>query len=277
MLQANGQMKAASLKLAPVRSYEDGLPIFFLTGEKFLYQTLFCITSLTRSTNQQFKFTIIDDGSLNIGLAQEKLPGAHIITSDQINKNLKEKLPSETYPVINRKRQVYAHLKKLTDIHTLEAPDWKLVLDSDMLFWNEPTQIIDWIKIPTDNLFMQDSHQSYGYSLELMKSLCGTDIPSKLNVGVTGIRSNSIDWRKIENWIIELENKEGGNYYLEQALVAMLTAGKSFNLLPSNHYIVYPSDNQIAHQEGILQHYVDLSKKDYFMHAWKQFIHEYQP
>lgn len=272
MLLAHEAMKLKSLDLPPVQSFEEGLPLYFLTGRGFLYQTLFCITSLSKHTKQKFLYHLVDDGSLDINLAKEKLPGSIIITSAEIERNLKRALPELVYPIIRQKRSVYPHLKKLTDIHTIQGSDRKLVLDSDMLFWREPVQLIEWLKKPSGNLFMTDSNLSYGYTKDLMQQLCGAPIPDLLNVGIAGIQSDIIDWQSIEKWITILEAQEGGSYFLEQALTAMIAANSSFTLLPSNQYIVYPSRKQVATQQGILHHYVDLSKKDYFLDAWQKFI-----
>ena len=272
MLRENKRMRSAALALPPVQSYEDGLPVYFLTGNNFLYQTLFCIRSLVMSTDKKFKFHIIDDGSLDIAFTRKKLPGALITGHDEINARVNKLLPLENFPVLHRKRAEYAHIKKLTDIHSSPDSGYKLVLDSDMLFWKEPVAMINWLKKPTGNLFMQDCLESYGYTPGLMKSLCNAEIPSLLNVGVAGIASDQIIWEEVETWIKALEEKEGGSYYLEQALTAMLTAGRRYTILPASDYVVYPSDRQIQDRDGTLHHFVDLSKKAYFTKAWKQFI-----
>lgn len=275
MLSAEQDMKLAAFKLNPVNSYHDGLPVTFLTGKNYLYQTLFCIASLVKNTSERFKFIIVDDGSFDSGLIDAVnilLPGLTLITAPDIESRLDTLLPQTEYPVIRKKRLVYPHLKKLTDIHSIAGDDWKLVLDSDMLFMNEPKEIISWLKNPNVNLFMKDCQQSYGYSDILMKQLCGFNIPEKLNVGVSSMQSSFINWEKIEYWIQQLEAAEGTTYYLEQALTAMLAAGRPITILPEHEYIVYPDATQINKQTGILHHYVDLSKKEYFTHSWKQFV-----
>lgn len=271
MLAAHDAMRVKSFTLPPVQSFKDGLPLYFLTGKNYLHQTLFCIASLYKYSGQRFKYHIVDDGTLDTGIVQEKLPGSVLVSVTEIETNLKTMLPRSDYPAIHKKRSAYAHLKKLTDIHTLQGDDHKMVLDSDMLFWAEPKELIAWLKKPSGNLFMTDSTQSYGYSTALMEQLCGAALPVQLNVGVAGIRSSSINWFQIEKWISALEEKEGASYYLEQALTAMIAAKTEFSLLSPKKYIVYPSVEQTAGASGILHHYVDYSKKQYFLDAWKKF------
>ncbi len=268
-------MQKAAFCLPSVTSYTNGLPLYFLTGKKYLYQTLFCIRSLSKSCKEQFKFILVDDGSFDAPLIahiNRLLPGAEIITQAIINQNLEKILPRDKYPILRHKREIYPHLKKLTDIHSLPIKGWKLVLDSDMLFFAPPIAITSWLKKPTQPLHMVDCMESYGYTRQLMETLTGAGIPPLLNVGAIGLNSASIQWNTMEEWIGTLEEKEGTSYYLEQALSAMLISTIPSLILSSDQYIVNPDENSIEHFNGILHHYVDLSKKGYFNKAWKVFI-----
>lgn len=272
MMHGRELMEKASINLPPVTSHPDGLRIYFLTGKKYLYQTLFCIQSLSKVTGENLRFILADDGSFDekiITRIHSQLPGAEIITKADIEKNLQEYLPEELYPILHKKRREYPHIKKLTDIHTLAGGQWKLVMDADMLFWNEPTAIINWLTRPDKPIYMQDCQNAYGYSAKLMELLCGKKIPDLLNVGVIGLNSENIDWTKLNQWVSALEEKEGTSYYLEQALTAMLIGETKATVLPANDYIVNPDNETINYRKGILHHYVDLSKEGYFKQAWK--------
>lgn len=271
------QMAKAACRLPPVRSYNDGLPVYFLTGKDYLYQTLFCIRSLSLRGDVKFRFTLVDDGSFNEAIVkqiQSQLPQAEIIMAAEIAKNIDKHLPPEGFPNIHRKRKVYAHLKKLTDIHTLPGEPWKMVLDSDMLFWKEPAELISWLKNPTSPLALKDCMQSYGYDLGLMQALSGGEIEPLLNVGAVGLNSLAVNWDKLEKWIGELEAAGGASYYLEQALTAMLIGETPLIMLPGTDYIVCPSDAEMMDKTGILHHYVDTSKKGYFIYLWKELIQQ---
>ena len=271
MMRNRGLMEQASISLPPVNSYPDGLQIYFLTGEKFLYQTLFCIASLSKVSAEKFKFTLVDDGSFTEELIKRinrQLPGAEIITKAVIEQNLEEKLPEKDYPVLRRKRREYPHIKKLIDIQTLTTPEWKLVLDSDMLFFNEPLAMINWLKNPANPLHMIDCVESYGYSNNLMEKLTGHKIPEKINVGAIGLNNKNINWENVESWVGQMEDQEGRSYYLEQALSAMLVAGNDCTVLGKDEYIVNPDEETILKKKGTLHHYVDLSKKGYYNTAW---------
>jgi hypothetical protein len=210
VLHGSAQMKKAAAKLPPLPSKPGGAAIYFLTGKKYLYQTLFCIQSLLKVSNAKFKFVLVDDGSFDedfIKYMNKAVPGAEIITQPAIEENLNNHLPGHLFPVLHHKRGVYPHIKKLTDIHTLPGNNWKLVIDSDMLFWAEPVAILTWLNQPDKPLYMLDCKNSYGYSKNLMEQLSGAKIPDLLNVGVIGLDSTKIDWYKLEKWTETLEEK----------------------------------------------------------------------
>jgi hypothetical protein len=262
------KMELRSMDLPPVPSDAEGLSVYFLTGQKYFYQTLFCIQSLVKQSNEKFRFILVDDGSFDRKLTdriEAQLPGAVIVTQSMIDHNLGNMLPEDRFPYLRHKREKYPHIRKLTDIHTLPGSPWKLVLDSDMLFWNEPKAIIKWLKHPDRPLHMVDCAESYGYSTGLMEELCGARIRPLINVGAIGLRSGNINWEKIERCVKVLEEKEGKTYYLEQALSAIIIGDADSVILNAGEYIVNPSRESM----GILHHYVDLSKEIYFKNAWQ--------
>ena len=57
MMREDAFMQEKSVDLPLVQSHADGFKVYFLTGKKYLYQTLFCIQSLTKTTSAKFNFT----------------------------------------------------------------------------------------------------------------------------------------------------------------------------------------------------------------------------
>jgi hypothetical protein len=275
MMNQRNLMEKRAVDLPPVVSVNDGLPVYFLTGKNYLYQTLYCIRSLSLVTATKFKFILVDDGSMDetlLASIHRQLPGAAVITSAQVDQNLQNSLPAALYPCLHHKRAVYPHIKKLTDVHTIPGNPWKLVLDSDMLFWAKPEEMINWLKKHAQPLHMIDCGEAYGYSNKLMEELAGSEIRPLINVGAIGLNSQTIDWAKLETWVKALEAREGTSYYLEQALTAMLIGSSQATVLPSDEYMVNPDKDSIMNSKGILHHYVDLAKEGYFKTAWKKII-----
>jgi hypothetical protein len=138
-----------------------------------------------------------------------------------------------------------------------------------MLFFKPPTEIHAWLANPSQSFFLADIENSYHYSLKIMQDLAAAAITPRLNVGVIGLKSEEIDWDKLESWLNILERKEGKTYLLEQALSAMLAAGKPLTIASENAYIVMPDQQEIKNPTAVLHHYVAGSKEWYFKCSWK--------
>lgn len=274
--KARKEMEAAAalIKIPFIENSEAPLEVCFLTGKKYWYQTIFCIKSLVVSSQRNFIFHIYDDGSLDdafVAQMKRQVPGIKVHLKKEIDSRLQEAIPPEQFPFLWHKRKVYPHIKKLTDIHAGQQ-GWKLVLDSDMLFFKYPTVMLEWLQSPSQPFYILDATNSYGYSAELMNMLAGGIVPEKVNVGAIGLNSESLDWESLERWGATLETREGTCYYLEQALSAMLISNQTVTIGAREEYIVMPSQTQVERGEGVLHHYVDLSKEWYFKTAWKAFV-----
>ncbi|MBB4107796.1 glycosyl transferase [Pedobacter zeae] len=274
MLRAEKQMKLASkgIFIKSPKNNKRILEVYFLTGKRFWHQTVFCAYSLQKKTDHPIKFIFFDDGSLSKKLIlsyQKQVPNSVFVMNDEIEERLKANLFAEKYPFLHHKREIYPHIKKLIDVH-FAATGWKLVLDSDMLFWRQPEEMLAWLKKPKTPFYILDIESAYGFPLKEMEKLTGSTIPKQINVGIIGLKSDEIDFHNLEKWGKALENQYGGNYYLEQALSAMLIGDQTSVVGDKDEYIVYPSETQVKHEEGILHHYVAVSKKWYFNHAWQK-------
>lgn len=271
--QAKLQMEKATYHLKSVNNELaiNQLEIHFLTGKKFWYQTCFCAYSMAQHTTFPLRPVIYDDGSLEKKYQKEILrifPNAKIILKSEIEERIDQYLPQNKFPYLRERRLNYPNMRKVTDVH-VGSKGWKLVLDSDMLFFRTPNILLDWLKSPQKPCHMVDVETSYGYSHSLMASLAQAEIPKRINVGICGLKSEEIDWDKLEYWCKTMIEQEGTSYYQEQAIVAMLMAGKSRLVTSTEDYIVMPDREEVIQPKAVLHHYVAGSKSCYFRYGWQ--------
>jgi len=278
-------MEEAAAKLPPHFTGEssgDAVSLWYLTGKRFWYQTAFCAWTFAKQSRRHVVLNLVDDGSLDSSheAALRKLfPEGATITKKEIEGKIDALLPRKDFPILRLRWNDYVNIRKLIDIH-LGSTGIKLVLDSDMLFFREPTALLEWwdsnsATLPVESplsapCLMMDCAESYGYSRSVMEGLTGVPIPALLNVGICGLRSEELDWKELEHWCQVLLDREGKSYYLEQALVAMLATKKAPVVMPRSDYVTFPSHRQTTNGEGVLQHYVADSKPWYFKDAWKK-------
>jgi hypothetical protein len=273
-------MEAAVAQLPPLPAPPTGASeICFLTGRRFWFQTAFCFWSLCRHAGRPLRAVIYDDGSFDAPLRAECLrlfPGARLISAAEIAAQLEAHLPAARFPTLRARRLVYPNLRKLTDVHA-GSRGWRLVLDSDMLFFRRPDALLAWLEAPARPLHMADVKDAYGFSPALLRTLAEQPVPSRLNVGVCGLQSDRIDWIRLETWNRRLIEAEGTSYFEEQALVALMLAGSDAECLPAADYLLMPGEDECRHPTAAMHHYVDLSKRGYFRHAWRHVVSPARP
>lgn len=273
--QREMEISAQDLPILDFSDDANPVELWFLTGKKFWYQTAFCAWTFSHQAKRGISLNIIDDGTLTAAQEAELrrlFSSGKTIRATDIKTKLESELPVSDFPILRQRWSDYINIRKLTDVH-LGSSGRKLVLDSDMLFFDRPSLILEWVDGATDEpLMMTDCEESYGYSRRLMEELCGVEIPPLLNVGVCGLDSDWVDWHELEYWSRSLFEREGTSYYLEQALVAMIAARRNAVVLPNVDYITYPTAEQSSQGSGVMQHYVADSKPGYFGKAWRRFL-----
>lgn len=268
------QMVAAAGAIA-IPAIDDSAPrleVHFLTGARFWYQTVFCAASLARHGGVRLACHVHDDGSLDDTLAERLQralgPDTVIHPHGESVARLDALLPESRFPHLRERHRNYPNIRKLIDPH-LGASGWKCVLDSDMLFFRKPGFLIDWLMAPSTPCHMTDCETSYGYPIDVLSELCGSPVGDRVNVGICGLKSESLDWDRLEGWCRRLHADHGTSYFLEQALVAMLVAGNPAVVAPADDYLCLPDKREVAAPTAVMHHYVAGSKRWYFRSGWR--------
>jgi hypothetical protein len=271
-----GEMEAAAASLPALPEHPGPTPVtlHLMTGRRFWYQTMFCLHSFAAAAPVTVRAELYDDGSLDaagIARLQRLGPGVQLHLAGALRAKLDAHLPATRFPVLRERWEHYPNIRKLTDVH-LGSTGWKLVLDSDLLFFRRPDFLLGWLAAPDRILHAVDCLESYGYSRPLLRELAGVPIPPKVNVGLCGLRSDALDWDQLERWCAMLHAREKTSYYLEQALVALLAArAQPCAVAPAADYVTRPSRAEVLAPRAVMHHYVDTAKRWYFRHPWRRF------
>ncbi len=265
---------AATLPLPSLSHDPDSRPLelHLLTGRRFWDQTAFCLWTFARHSGRHLAPVLYDDGTLDgasLAPLRRLFPGLRVITQSAAAANLARHLPPAEYPFIHDRWTHYPNIRKLIDPH-LGSTGWKLVIDSDLLFFRRPDCLLAWLDAPHKPLHAVDTATSYGYDRTLMQRLAGAPVADLVNVGLMGLRSETIDWSRVEFFCRELITASGTHYYLEQALIAMLVAGRPCTVAPAADYITLPLPPEADDCSAVMHHYVAGSKPWYFRKNWRR-------
>lgn len=275
--QGAAAMQAAAAQLPALPAGQADRPPFvvhLLTGRRFVHQSAFCLRSLALACPVPVQAEIHDDGTLDSAsadLLRRLCPRLRIHDHATMRERLEAGLPAHRFPALRERWIHYPHIRKLIDVHLGHA-GWRLVLDSDLLFWREPRFLLDWAAAPDRPLHADDCEENYGYSRPLLERVAGAPIPPRVNVGLCGLRSDAIDWEYLENATATLIAAERTSYYLEQALVALLAARQGpCAVAPGSDYVTLPDPAEVARPTAVMHHYVDTARGDYYRRAWRAF------
>jgi hypothetical protein len=272
--RGRSEMEEAARLLAPIPAASGSTPlvVHVLTGSRFWYQTAFCLHTLSTHARRAVSPVIYDDGSLlprQATALRRIFPATRIVSQGEATSRLDAFLPRNRFPALRDRWDHYPNIRKLIDPH-LNSHGWKLVIDSDILFFREPGFLTSWCDDPRMALHSVDVANSYGYSPGLLRQLSGTTLPDLVNVGLCGLDSDAFDWTQVERWCRTLIDREGHNYYLEQALVAMMVAGRPCSIAPADDYVTLPRPPEALECRSVMHHYVAESKRWYFQRNWRR-------
>lgn len=269
--QGRAEMEAAAAVLPPPVASGAPVEVHLLTGRRFWYQTAFCLWTFAHHARRPLAPVIYDDGSLDAACQaplQRLFPSTRFVPRAEIVARLDTHLPVARFPTLRERWLHYPNIRKLTDPHA-GGNGWKLVMDSDLLFFRRPDFLLAWLDAPDRPLHAVDCETSYGYTRPLMNRLAGAPVAELVNVGLTGLHSAEIDWEKLEHWCRTLIERERASYYLEQALIAMRVAGRACAVAPAADYVTLPRPPEARECRAVMHHYVAHSKRWYFQHNWR--------
>jgi len=273
------RLRATTPGMTPFPPQDPQAPeLTWLTGKKFWPETILCAATLLRTSDIPLRLHFVDDGTLDreaIAAIERVLPGTRFTLKPEIEARMNRVLPKKRFRKLRFTRTFYPHIKKLIDVHAGTTEDWKVVLDSDMLFWHRPGRFLDWVQDPRKPLLLVDVKTAYGYPDALLEELAGGPLPPKVNVGITGLHTGELDWEQLEYWIATMLDRVGRNYYMEQAIIAGLVREREVEYLDEVEYRCYPSAEEMETQPNILQHYVAETKYIYYERLWEHAMNHF--
>jgi hypothetical protein len=250
----------------------QSLKVHFLTGEDYWYQTLYCFLSLQRFCTDRITPVLYSDGSPPGPYwdeFQRVVPWADIRGEQETEERIQQALPPDKYSLLHEWRHdTPPLLRKLVDLHA-GSSGWKLLLDSDMLFFRRPDFLIEWLRCPSKPCFMVDVSSFYSYSSQLRYELVEYPIPEAVNIGILGLKSGNVDFDRMQEWLEILIEEEGAKYPLDQPLCSLMLAGCECEIAPPDKYVVLPSLEEGRNPSSVLHHYVAESKRPYFQYGWR--------
>ncbi len=223
------------LKTKPILNANDlTCEIHVLTSANDWLNLVWTLKSFYHFSQRQYALCIHDDGTLtqeSITTLQDHFPDAQIIDRKQADEKILPLL--ESYPHCLEFRKTNHLSPKVFDFAAYLQSDRLLLLDSDILFFQSPTELLNRIENPDYqlNTLNADVTSSYTVEPEVVKTHLGFDLAERVNSGLGLIHKRSLSFDWIEEFL-SLPDIIGHFWRIEQTIYALCSSRFGVELLP---------------------------------------------
>jgi len=276
LVSGEKKMVRAARKQKPIHlSASDGVITFsFLTGKRYLHQTIFCIKSLDSLLFGQFKADIYSDGSLkadDIAELQQIIPESNIFSGEMMDKRLEELLPSARYPTLRWLREWHPFFRRMLDIHT--QPGWSIHLDSDMIFFKKPERLLTAFD-RKEAIYMKEQleHSFFADDEDILSERYQIFCIRLINGGIVAYDNDLVDYDDLEMkaTVLLKAYPHTSAARVEQTLMSYLLFKQNALPLPEKEYVINYDSNPDIKGGEVVKHYIFKAKLPYFKSEWKQ-------
>lgn len=226
------------LDTAPIANTTDTTcEIHVLTYEKDWLNLIWTLKTFYYYSDRRYALCIHDDGTLTAehrATLHHHFPSARMIERPDADARVLTEL--KPYPRCLEFRQTNHLAPKVFDFASYLESDRMLLLDSDILFFDEPTELLNRIEDPDYllNAVNGDVNSSYTVDPSVVQAQCGFEMVERFNSGLGLIHKASMNLNWIEEFLA-LPDIIGHFWRIEQTLYALFSSKFGTELLPASY------------------------------------------
>lgn len=233
--------------------------IHVLTSANDYLNLLWALKSFYHISNRHYALCIHDDGSLTDEIRAtmaKHFPAARILNRRQAELDVLATL--QNYPLCRKFREANHLSPKVFDFRQYLQADRMLLLDSDVLFFTEPTELLRRIETPDYrlNCVNGDIKSAYTVTPELARQHCDVRLTERFNSGLGLIHRESLNLEWIEEFLA-IPGIIGNFWLIEQTLYALCSSRFGVELLPSEYDVFLngaAGERPSRHYVGAIRH-----------------------
>lgn len=207
-------------------------------------------------------FVLHSDGSLSeadVELWRRLIPNLTYVTKEERDRASRERL-DDVYPALSKWRRENPYSSKAIDVHFYGQRPQMIVLDSDVLCFSMPSELLRNLADP-DVCFSwnEDERTSYTVEIEQLEKMVGHSVPELFNTGVLVTKRYGEEEFVLMNETIQKCISSGSSTagWFEQMLTAVIV-GKIGNGLPLGpDYRVVPGRTK---KSAVMRHYTGVKR-----------------
>ncbi|MEM7386690.1 MAG: hypothetical protein AAF514_17270, partial [Verrucomicrobiota bacterium] len=242
----------------------ENTSLHLLTGESDWLLSLWMLASFTRQTERNWKIVYHDDGTMPdeaFGIIKQSGLSVRFIRRAEADEVMSERLKRVPRCLDYRSRHPLA--LKAFDVLSLEENSRCLLFDSDVLFFQRPSAILDWCDQPDGTTwFNRDLQEPSLISADLAQSTWNIQLWPRVNSGLCLLDKGLLDLTFCEEALALEAMAHGKIWRTEQTLLALMASKAGHGGLLPDTYEVSLSETRIP--QGIARHYVGAVRHQFY-------------
>lgn len=226
------------LRTAPVEATDDPrCEIHVLTSAQDWLDLLWALKSFYRNSGRRYRLCVHDDGSLGaerVAALEAHFPNARVVARARADAEVPPALAA--YPRCAEFRRTNHLAPKVFDFAHYLTADRMMLVDSDVLFFAEPAELVRRIEDPayTKNCVNGDVASAYTVEPAVARDRAGVELIERFNSGLGLIHRGALrpDW--VEEFLA-LPGIVGHFWRIEQTLYALCCCRYGAELLPPEY------------------------------------------
>lgn len=236
--------------------------VHLLCHERDYLQAIWALKSFYRYSDVTYPLVIHVQGRAYGRMAtrlQRHFPAARIVLQHEADAVVEEWLSRRGLLRLLSARRTSPYMLKLTDFLLMSRAVHLLTIDSDVLFFRCPTDLLAASEKPLSvNLFQRDPANNYNLSREQALADLGIALAPRINVGLMLFARESIDLFRCEEYLAH-PDVAGSGPFLDQTLYALCASEQGkVAYLPDNYLVSL--DDRVNLQHVIARHYAGPSR-----------------
>jgi len=252
MARARAQMLPRILNARPIQAGDGPVEVHMLLHHQRILEGIWALYSFAHFSQAGCQIFVHSDGSLteaDTRQLQQVLPGAHVIERPEADQRVEGRLRELGLSRSLQFRDSLVFALKLFDPFFFGDHSSFVLLDSDVLFFRRPTEVIAELIDPDSleplSLYSPDNGFRYCLSAETLQEVLGQQCIVNFNPGVLRARRAVLDLAFVEDCLQRAEFWGSGtrpHYYAELTLWAMQLTNAGAHQLPPTYAITPPLD-----------------------------------
>lgn len=215
---------------------------------------LWTLRSFRHFAGQPFQLVLLCDQSVTPEMQaklRHRLPGADVIVATRpalsVEQAFKERCPT-LYQL--RLDPRHALLPKIMDTSVLRRRDVVLSIDPDVLFFDQPTELLSDLKTDRGyfgrfNLPRRDADPRGAFALDpvALREKLGLELPLRFNAGLASLNYPLARWEEAERAFAAVPVDQEKSFLSEQTVVWLLANAAGWEHFPTDRYAIEPVES----------------------------------